>query len=108
MSARRLSNAGTVPASLGLETRQARLSLSHDAVFIQKNGIEFRSPSPFNTWTEMTVELKMRDNGRVNCTGVVVSCSGNKHAGYHVSMLFTDMSRQAQSRLQQMSATRLG
>ena len=107
MSARKLSTTGSVPSPATAEARQARLSLSHEAVFIQKNGIEFRSPTAFNAWTEMTVELQTPDNGRVNCTGVVVACTGNKHAGYHISMLFTDMSRQAQARLHQMSSARL-
>ena len=108
MSARKLSNPASVQSPVTVSARQARLSLSHEAVFIHKNGIEFRSPTPFNAWTEMTVELQTHDNGRVNCTGVVISCTGNKHTGYHVSMIFTEMSRQAQSRLHQMSAARLG
>ncbi len=55
----------------------------------------------------MTVELTTPGNGRVSCTGVVIASTGSKHAGYHVSMIFTDMSRQAQTRLNQMSAARL-
>ena len=106
MSARKLSNPGSVQSTVTLAARQARLSLSHEAVFIHKNGIEFRSPTTFNPWTEMTVELKTPDNGSVNCTGVVIACTGNRHTGYHVSMIFTDMSRQAQTRLQQMSSAR--
>ena len=108
MSARNITNPGSVPTSTTTASRQARLSLSHDAVFIQKNGIEFRSPTPFNAWTEMTVELKTRDNGRINCTGVVIACTGNKHAGYHVSMIFSGMSPQAQARLNEMSSARVG
>jgi hypothetical protein len=39
---------------------------------------------------------------------VVVQCAGNKHAGYHVSMVFTGLSPQAQARLATMaSAARL-
>jgi hypothetical protein len=30
---------------------------------------------------------------------VVISCTGNKHAGYHISMVFTGMSKQAETRL---------
>jgi len=107
MSARKLSNLESVLLPVTVEARQTRLSLSHEAVFIHKNGIEFRSPTAFNPWTEMTVELKAADSGHVNCTGVVIACSGNKHAGYHVSMIFTDMSRQAQTRLNQMSSSAL-
>ena len=104
MSARKLTTPGSASSPV---TPEARLSLSHEAVFIQKNGIEFRSPTAFNAWTEMTVELQTPDNGRVNCTGVVVACTGNRHSGYHVSMIFTELSRQAQARLHQMSSARL-
>jgi hypothetical protein len=51
----------------------------------------------------MTLSLQSpRDNGKVNCSGVVISCSGNKHTGYHVSMVFTSVSKQAQARLSTM------
>ena len=76
---------------------------------IHKSGVEFRSPAPFSLWTEMTVALQSpRDESRVQCSGVVIACSGNKHAGYHVSLLFTGMSKQAQSRLTTMAYSELG
>ena len=106
MSARKISSPGS-ESSTTATANQARLSLSHEAVFIQKNGIEFRSPKAFNAWTEMTVELRTPDNVRVNCSGVVIACTGNKHSGYHVSLIFTDVSPAAQTRLNQMSAARL-
>ena len=86
-----------------VEARQARLTLSHDAVVIHKSGIEFSSPTPFSPWKEMTVELQADDNGKVHCTGVVISCTGNKHTGFHVSMVFTSLSKQAQARLTSMA-----
>lgn len=43
--------------------------------------------------------LSPRDNGKVHCSGVVISCTGNRHSGYHVSMVFTGLSKQAQVRL---------
>ena len=86
-----------------------RLALSADTVVIHKNGVEFRSPTPFNPWTEMTVALQSpRDQGRLHCAGVVIACSGNKHAGYHVSMIFTSLSKQAQARLNTMAVSELG
>jgi hypothetical protein len=92
-----------------VEARQTRLSLSEDAVVIHKGGIEFRSPSPFAPWTEMTLALQSpRDGGRVNCSGVVISCTGSKHTGYHVSMIFTSLSKQAQTRLSTMAGATLG
>ncbi len=103
MSARRIESAGSLQ-HVTVEARQARLSLSPNAVILHKNGIEFRSATPFAPWTEMTMSLQSaRDDGRLNCTGVVISCSGNKHAGYHVSMIFTGISKQAQARLSLMA-----
>jgi hypothetical protein len=104
MSARNVGNAGSIQQNVTVEARQTRLSLSPDAVVIHKSGIEFRSPAPFSPWTEMTLTLQSpRDGGRVHCSGVVISCSGNKHAGYHVSMVFTGLSKQAQARLSTMA-----
>jgi hypothetical protein len=108
MSARQVKSISPAPQQVTLEGRQARLTLSHDAVVIHKGGIEFRSPAPFTAWTEMTVELQSPDNGKVHCTGVVITCSGNKHTGYLVSMVFTGLSRQAQARLTTMADSTLG
>lgn len=99
---------GPSQPSVSMAGRQARLSLPRESVFIHKNGIEFHSPTPFAVWREMTVALQTPGNGEVQCTGVVVQCAGNKHAGYHVSMVFTGLSPQAQARLATMaSAARL-
>jgi len=99
MSARKIESSGSLQ-QFTLEARQTRLTLSPSAVIIHKNGIEFRSASPFSAWTEMTMTLQSpHEEGRVNCTGVVISCTGNTHTGYHVSMVFTNLSKQAQARL---------
>jgi hypothetical protein len=39
---------------------------------------------------------------------VVIACSGNKHTGYHVAMVFTGLSKQAETRLASMSHSELG
>ncbi|HWI56760.1 MAG TPA: hypothetical protein VNZ22_06010 [Bacillota bacterium] len=90
-----------------IEARQTRLSLSPDAVVIHKNGIEFRSLAPFSPWAEMTLTLQAPDGGKVHCNGVVIACSGNKHAGYHVSMVFTGLSKQAEARLSALAFSQL-
>ena len=83
-----------------VEARETRLSLSPEDVRIRRNGVEFRSATPISAWTEMTVTLQStKDAGRVNCTGVVVACNGNRHGGYTVSMVFTSLSKQSQARL---------
>ena len=38
----------------------------------------------------------------------VVACAGNKHAGYHVSMLFTSMTPQAEKQLGVMARSEFG
>jgi hypothetical protein len=105
MSARKIDT-GSLQQHVTVEARQTRLVLSPGSVIIHKSGIEFRSTTAFSTWTEMTITLQSpADNGRVNCNGVVIACTGNKHAGYHVSMIFTSLTKQAQARLSTMAQT---
>lgn len=106
MSARKIVNHQT-SENYTINSRQTALTLSPDAVSIHKGGIEFFSATSFPQWVEMTVTLKSpKDGATVNCTGVVVDCIGNKHAGYHVAMVFTSMSKQAEARLQTMVVSR--
>jgi hypothetical protein len=99
MSARKIDSSVSFQPVI-VQSRQTRLSLSPDDVRIRRNGIEFRSDTAITPWTEMTVSLQStQDAGKVNCTGVVVECNGNRHGGYTVSMVFTSLSRQAQARL---------
>ncbi|HVM50910.1 MAG TPA: PilZ domain-containing protein [Candidatus Acidoferrum sp.] len=108
MSARKIDHAGPLH-QLTVEARQMRLNLSPNSVVIHKNGIEFRSAAPFAAWTEMTVTLQSPlGGGPVHCTGVVIACTGNKHAGYHVSMVFTSVSKHAQARLSTLAHSELG
>ncbi len=103
MSARKVQSIGSLH-QLTVEARQTRLSLSPDSVVFHKNGIEFRSDTAFSEWAEMTLTLQSPgDGGRLHCTGVVIGCTGNKHTGYHVSMVFTGLSKQAQARLAMMA-----
>ena len=82
MSARKLNSpAAFEQQPVTVEARQTRLHLSPDSVLIRKNGIEFRSASAFAPWTEMTVTLQSpEEDSKVHCTGVVVACTGNRHA----------------------------
>lgn len=108
MSARKITSHGA-SEQLTVNSRKASLTLSPDSVSIHKGGIEFRSQTAFPSWVEMTVTLQSpHDGATVNCTGVVVGCSGNKHAGYHVSMVFTGMSKQAEARLNTIVYSRAG
>jgi PilZ domain len=109
MSAKKYVGGGSFEQSVTVEARQASLVLSADTVVIHKGGIEFRSPTPFNPWAELTVALQPPGGGeRLHCHGVVIACSGNKHAGYHVSVVFTSLTKQVQTRLNSMARSDLG
>jgi hypothetical protein len=59
----------------------------------------------------MTVALSVAASDgskHFQCGGVVVACAGNKHAGYRISMVFTHLSPQAQTRLDSMARSELG
>ena len=103
MSARKIDTS-VLLQPVSIQAHTTRLDLPANAVRIRKNGIEFRSESPIPVWTEMTVAMQTpTDSRKVNFTGVVVACSGNRHAGYAVSLLFTSLSKQAQARLHSMT-----
>ena len=106
MSARKIGSVEPLEQPVTVEARQTRLTLNPEAVSLHKGGIEFRSKTAFAPWVEMTLTLQSPSDGaRVNCTGVVVDCQGNKHVGYHVSMVFTSMSKQAEARLHTLVQT---
>jgi hypothetical protein len=105
MSARNAFSQNSTRSQVTVEGRESSLSLSPDSIVIHKGGIEFRSPTSFSSWTEMTLTLKTPDADRISCSGVVVSCTGNKHVGYHVSMVFTGLSEAAQEQLAAMAFT---
>ncbi|HEV2209282.1 MAG TPA: hypothetical protein VG167_10940 [Verrucomicrobiae bacterium] len=107
MSARKAEVIGSL-SHVTVEARQTRLTLSPDSIVIHKNGIEFRSATPFSPWAEMTLTLQSpRENGKVHCSGVVISCTGNKHTGYHISMVLTGLSKQAEARLSALAVAQL-
>jgi len=109
MSAKKISSLNPLGGSVNISQRQTTLELSTDKVSVRKSGIEFRSPTPFKEWSEMTISLRSPKNGaNLACHGIIVSCTGNKHAGYLVSMLFTSLSKQAQSQLELLAQSRLG
>lgn len=109
MSAKKFVGDGQFEQPVTVEARQARLELSADTAVIHKSGIEFRSPTPFNPWTEVTVALQPPGGGgRLHGHGVVIACTGSKHTGYHVSMVFTGLSKQVQTRLNSMAHSDLG
>ena len=101
MSARKINSPVSNP------TQETRLSLSANAVRVRKNGVEFISKHTVPTWTEMVIDLESPGGKKIHCTGVVVACQGNRHSGYNVSMLFTNIPRSSQQLLNTLSSPRL-
>jgi hypothetical protein len=103
MSARKVDSADFFQP-VTVQSEGTRLDLPASALTFRKNGIEFRAQEPIPAWTEMTVSLQTPGEAkRLNCTGVVVACNGSRHTGYAVSMVFTNLSRQAQLRLHNLA-----
>jgi hypothetical protein len=97
MSARKTTDAGLINFA---PTPTQCLTLPAEAVRVSKNGIEFHSREAFQPWTEMTLSLQRPGvTKKINCTGVIVACNGNRHDGFSISMLFTNLSRQSQNLL---------
>jgi hypothetical protein len=90
--------------TLTIQSSATVLNLSPNAFRIRKSGIEFKSDKEVAMWTEMTVDLQLPGTKSFSCSGVVVSCTGNRHAGYNVSLVFTGVSKQAQERLNDFSS----
>lgn len=55
----------------------------------------------------MVITLQTPSAPRLQCTGVVVACDGNRHGGYQVAMLFTSVSRQVQAQLDTLALSGL-
>ncbi len=99
MSTSKLDTSGIFQL-LKVDQNQTRLTLPADSVCIRKNGIEFQSHRPIPVWREMTVDLYTSfESKKIHCTGVIVACTGNRNMGYSVSMVFTNLSKAAQERL---------
>ncbi len=106
MSARKISNADPFQP-VTVQSRSTSLSLSAGDIRIRKNGIEFRNQNTIPVWTEMTVELQTSlEAKKLHCTGVVVACTGDRHSGFRVAMVFTNLSRQTQARLNSLALSR--
>ena len=91
-----------------IQSNEMEISVPTNAMRIRNNGIEFRSPTPIPTWTEMTVTLTSPQDGKkVRATGVVVDCQGSRHIDYSVSLVFMKVSKQSQERLNALAYSTL-
>ena len=82
---------------------QTLLNLASSQVYFRKNGIEFRTSEALPVWTEMTVDLQTASGKQLTCNGVVVACTGNRHTGYVVAMVFTSLNPRTQAQLEEFA-----
>jgi hypothetical protein len=109
MSAKKLTGISAFSSSVSVASRDSKLELSTEAVSVHRNGIEFRSPTPFKEWSEMTVALvSPRDGSRISCHGVIVACAGNKHTGFHISLVFTGLTTQTEKQIGAIARSKFG
>lgn len=89
---------------ISIQSASTVLNLHPTSFRIRKSGIEFKADKEVAMWTEMTVDLQLPGTKSFSCSGVVVACSGNRHTGYNVSLVFTSVTKQAQERLNDFSS----
>ena len=84
-----------------VEARQTRLSLSPESVIIHKNGIDFPQRRTLLRVGRDDADPAVSRGTAAGCTARESSsaCTGSLDTGYHVSMVFTGLSKQAQARL---------
>jgi len=71
---------------------EAKLDLALCHLAVRKNGIEFLSSRAFPLWSELRVAIgSARDGKMMEANGVVVDCTGNRHSGYVVSVMFFEL-----------------
>ncbi|GDY22662.1 hypothetical protein LBMAG56_40090 [Verrucomicrobiota bacterium] len=85
---------------LNVQSPETTLSLGAGQYTLWQSGIEFHSPKPLALWGEMVVEVTtVADQKKINANGIVVECRGNRHSGYAVTMVFMNLTKQAQGEL---------
>lgn len=103
MSASKIDRKSPSRQAAGDYSTHTSLDLAANEVYFRKNGIEFRTDASIPVWTEMTVDLHTHRGQQISCTGVVVACSGNRHTGFLIAMVFTDMSPQHQRQMDEFA-----
>lgn len=108
MSTTSLDTSGVFKSKAMVKSSKTCLTLPMELVHIRRNGIEFLSMDPIQVWTEMNVNLESPEkSNKLRCTGVVVGCNGCTHSGYLISLIFINLSPQAQQNLDTIAYSRL-
>ncbi len=108
MAATRLDRSGFFQPDFVVHAGDQQFTLPPAAVCLRRNGIEFRSPTSFPLWTELTIALQAPGWAvAFECTGVVVACDGNRHRAYSVSVLFVNLSRRSEEQLSLLAQAEL-
>jgi hypothetical protein len=89
-----------------LKGRRAQKAAVLDQAFhLSHRGITFSSDTFWPEWTEVGVEMRLPNKGarkdqQILCRGVVVECSRRQQGdGFEVALLFLDLPKRAQTRI---------
>lgn len=64
---------------------------------VREAGLEFWSEKELEIYTELHLQVESPEDGSaLQFSGVVVDCSGNKHCGFRVSLLYTSINPSTQ------------
>lgn len=70
---------------------------------MQESGIEFQSQNEIGLYTEMHLQIVNPETQHtIKFKGVVIGCSGDKHKGYQVSLIYTNLTQETQMSLFEM------
>lgn len=84
-----------------------RSEMTARSVRVRLGGVEFCSPTPMETWTEMDIALCCAVSGPdIQCRAVVVSCDDDGAGAFQVCLAFVNMDRAASEALTQWSRAR--
>lgn len=76
------------------------LHLSPQNTLVRNNGIQFHYGTELPRFTEMAVDLHDPEDGaEIKGKGIVVSCSGDRHKGFEISMVLLNLSETHRARL---------
>lgn len=99
MTTSKLDDSGVFEKAGGGSSETHFLLSTHE-VAVRRNGIEFLSHRPIPLWKEVTVQLQSPwDHRSLEGVGVVVDCTGNRHTGYVVSLMFVHLPPGSEQRL---------
>jgi len=79
------------------------VTLTKGTYKVRSSGLEFFSEKELELYTELSLSVEHPETHKVvNFSGIVINCAGNRHEGFLVSLVFTNITQEAQLSLFEM------